>query len=87
MFSAPVQLGDLKPGMKVRITQEIDRREGNWRYAVTGEVIETFAQKTGSWNAHGKDDKLWLNRVKIRKDNGELSVLSVDPLTRYEILS
>jgi hypothetical protein len=87
MFSAPVQLGDLKPGMRVRISQEIDRREGNWKLEVTGEVIETFSQKTGSWNAHGKEDKLWLNRVKIRKDNGELSVMSVDPFTRYELLS
>lgn len=86
MFSAPVQLGDIKPGMKIRITQVIDRREGDWQLQVVGEVIETFAQKTGSWNAHGKDDKLWLNRIKIRKENGELSLMSVDPATRYEIL-
>ena len=87
MFSAPIQLGDLKPGMRIRVTQEIDRREGNWVHHVVGEVVETFAQKTGSWNAHGKDDRLWLNRIKLRKDNGELSVISVDSYTRYELLS
>lgn len=77
---------ELKPGQRVKLYQEIDRREGNWRNEVVGTVVETFAQKTGSWNAHGKDDRLWLNRIRIRKDDGEESIISVDQYTRCEIL-
>ena len=74
-------------GQRVRIHQEIDRREGNWVNEVEGTVLELMAEKTGSWFAHGKNDKLWLNRVRLQKDNGEQTVISVDQHTRYEILT
>lgn len=77
----------LKPGQKVRIHQEIDRREGAWSNDVIGTVIDVTPQKTGSWFAHGKDRKLWLNRVKLRKADGEITTLIVDQFTRYEVLA
>lgn len=79
-----VNPAQLKPGQRVRIFQEIDRREGDWCNAVEGTVVAVYPQKTGSWNAHGKNDRLWLNRIRIRKDDGEESILSVDQFTRYE---
>ena len=79
-------INECQPGQRVRITQEIDRREGNWRTEVVG-VVETVKQeKTGSWYAHSKDDKLWLLRVRLKKDDGELTTIAVDPLTRVELL-
>lgn len=77
---------ECKPGQRVRITQEIERREGNWNKHVEGVVHEIKLQKTGSWYAHGKDDKLWLCRVTLRKPDGELSKLTIDPLTEIELL-
>lgn len=77
---------ELKPGLRVRIYQEIDRREGNWQNEVVGTVVEVTPQKTGSWNAHGRDDRLWLNRIRIRKADGEESLISVDQFTRCEVL-
>ncbi len=77
---------DLKPGQKVRIHQEIDRREGAWTNEVVGTVVSVEAAKTGSWFAHGKDHKLWLNRIRLQKDNGELTTISVDQFTRFEVL-
>ena len=78
---------DCKPGQRVRITQEIERREGNWQRSVEGVVEEIKLQKTGSWYAHAKDDRLWLARLKIRKPDGELSLLSIDPLTQIELVA
>ena len=77
----------IKPGQQIRIYQEIDRREGNWANAVEGTVLEVGAEKTGSWHAHGQDDKLWLNRVRLQKADGELTTITVDQHTRFEILS
>ncbi|HMQ15833.1 MAG TPA: hypothetical protein PKC49_07655 [Phycisphaerae bacterium] len=76
----------IRAGQKVRIIQEIDRREGAWTNEVVGTVVEFRAQKTGSWYAHGKDDKLWLNRVRLRKADGEITTIAVDQFTRVEIL-
>lgn len=77
---------DCKPGQKVRITQVIDRREGNWQSEVVGTIEWLKQQKTGSWFAHSKDDKLWLYRVRLKKDDGELTTLTVDPLMRVDVV-
>lgn len=76
----------IRAGQKVRIIQEIDRREGPWINEVVGAVVDIKPQKTGSWYAHGKDYKLWLNRVLLRKADGELTTITVDQFTRVEVL-
>lgn len=79
-----VTIDDFKPGQRIRILQEIERREGNWRTEVVGVIEQVVLEKTGSWFAHAKDDKYWLLRVRLRKDDGELTTVVVDPLTRIE---
>ena len=78
---------DIQPGQRVRIYQEIDRREGNWSNAVEGTVVRAEPEKTGSWYAHGADDKLWLYRIRLQKDDGELTTVVVDQHTRCEMLN
>lgn len=77
----------IKPGQFVRVRQEIDRREGSWTNEVVGAVVEVKSEKTGSWHAHGQDDKLWLNRICLRKPDGELTTLVIDQHTQVEIIS
>jgi hypothetical protein len=76
----------IKPGDRVRIVQEIERREGNWRGEVVGTVLAVRSGKTGSWYAHGKDDKYWLLRVRLRKEDGEETVVNVDQFTTFDVL-
>ena len=73
-------------GKRVRITQCVDRREGVWSGDVIGTIVSLALQKTGSWHAHGKDAKLWLRRILLRKDDGELTTLTLDRSTRVEEL-
>ena len=77
---------DLKPGQRVRIIQEIVRREGNWQRELVGKVVWAKSEPTGSWFAHGKNDKLWLRRLRVEKENGELTTIVVDQHTRLEVL-
>lgn len=77
----------LEPGTRIRVHQEIDRREGNWTHDVEGEVVWVRSEPTGSWHAHGKNDKLWLYRIRLRKPNGELTTLVVDQHTRIDVLN
>jgi hypothetical protein len=76
----------LQPGARVRITQQIGARDYSWASDVSGTVVSFDQQPTGSWFAHSQDDKLWLDRLKLRKDDGEITTLNLDDYTHVEIL-
>jgi len=72
----------LRPGMRVKIEQSIDRRGGKWSTEVVGQVRSMEPKTTGSWYAHAKNDRYWLLRIELEKDDGEISWLTVDQHTR-----
>lgn len=75
-----------QPGQRVRITQQIPRQARIGTASVEG-VVEAFEQqKTGSWYAHSEDKKLWLDRLRIRKDDGEIVYCNLDQFSRVEVL-
>ncbi len=53
---------------------------------VEGVVLRVGQQKTGSWFAHSKDKKLWIDRVELRKDDGELAYVNLDQYSRVDVL-
>ena len=77
----------LQPGMRIRVTQIIRRRDEDWHTSVTGLVISCAEEKTGAWYAHSPHGKLMLLRVHIKKDDGELTVLILDANSQVEILN
>lgn len=81
-----MRVDQLSVGDRIRVLQQIDRREGNWTTEVTGVVEAVLDAPTGSWYAHGKKDKYWLKRIKLRKDDGEISLISLDEDSRVILL-
>lgn len=79
-------LEQLNPGTRVRITHQIPQREEVWTTTITGTVERMEQSKTGSWYAHAKHDRLWLDRLHIRADDGELIILHLDPFTNVELI-
>jgi hypothetical protein len=77
---------EFKIGQRVAVTQQIPRKAGVWTDRVEGEVVLCEQAKTGSWYAHAKDDKLWLDRLVIRKDDGEVIKINLDAYTHVETL-
>jgi len=77
-------IDEFKPGTRVTVTQQIPQRDEVWTLAVTGTVLRFEQRKTGSWFAHAKDDKLWLDRLVLRKDDGEIVVCNLDNYTHIE---
>ena len=67
------------------VTQQIAARNYTWTTDVAGTVVQFEQQQTGSWYAHGKDDKLWLDRLTLRKTDGELTTLILDEYSRVEL--
>lgn len=75
---------DIQIGDRVRVTQQIARVRGVWTNTVEGVVVNMGQAKTGSWFAHAKDDRLWLDRLELKRDDGELVVLNLDQYSRIE---
>ena len=76
----------IPPGTRVRVEQVIQRRTGAHSTIVEGEIVSHELEPTGSWYAHGKKDKLWLARLRIKKPDGEISALNLDSNSRITIL-
>ncbi|MCH8270644.1 MAG: hypothetical protein IH985_05470 [Planctomycetes bacterium] len=75
-----------KPGTRVRVTQQIPMGVRAESTTVEGAVVRFSQEKTGSWFAHSKDDKLWLDRLELVKDDGEHVVCNLDQYSRVELL-
>ena len=75
----------LAPGVRVKVTQQIAARDYTWTTTVAGTVVSYAQKETGSWVAHSRDDKLWLDRLTIKKDDGEITTLNLDDYTRIEV--
>jgi hypothetical protein len=75
----------LLPGVQVRVTQQIPHRNRTWTNDVRGTIVSYEQKQTGSWYAHSKDDKLWLDRLTVRRADGELTTLNLDDYSRVEL--
>ena len=73
-------------GSRVRVSQQVMLHDSAEVTSVEGVVLRVGQQKTGSWFAHGRDKKLWLDRVELRKDDGELVVVNLDQHSRVEVI-
>jgi hypothetical protein len=77
------------PGQRVRVTQQVPRlgnADPTDATSVEGTVVEFTQAKTGSWFAHARDKKLWLDRLVLRKDDGEIVHVNLDQYSSVDIL-
>ena len=68
-------------GTPVCVKQTIEHRDKPVQIEVVGIVQGWEDMPTGSWFAHGKDDRLWLRRLRLRKHDGEETLLIIDDST------
>ncbi|HVP73555.1 MAG TPA: hypothetical protein VMS30_07445 [Phycisphaerales bacterium] len=73
-----------QPGRRVRVTQQLAQRDRVWTNCVEGVITRYQQAKTGSWFAHARDDRLWLDRLELRLDDGEMSILNLDQYSVIE---
>ncbi len=85
-LSPEQQTSRYAPGTVVRITQQIPRRIDTVSIVVNGTVVRQERQPSGSWYARNKDNKVWLDRLVVRKDDGEITILNLDEYTVVEVI-
>ncbi|UCG32369.1 MAG: hypothetical protein JSU68_11960 [Phycisphaerales bacterium] len=76
----------IKPNTRVRVAQTIHGRKDAWTCEVEGVVLSHQPEKSESWFAHGKNGRVWLTRIRLRKDDGEITTLNLDHDSRVTIL-
>ena len=74
----------LTPGNVVEVTQQIPQRDETWTTTTRGTIVKYEQTKTGSWFAHSKDDKLWLDRLTLKLDDGEIVELNLDKYSHIQ---
>ena len=81
MFLPPTPI---VPGTRVRVTQQLPQGDQVWSAVTEGTIVRFRQAKTGSWYAHARDDRLWLDRLELRLDDGEIVVLNLDQYSAIE---
>jgi len=76
-----LELNAFAPGTRVRVTQQLPAVRRVDTTSVEGTVLRYRQSRTGSWFAHALHDRLWLDRLELRKDDGEIVVLNLDQYT------
>ena len=74
-------------GQRLRITQQIPKGDAFVTTTFEGTLQRIAQEKTGSWYAHSKDKKLWLDRLELRMDDGEQRVVNLDQHSRVEVVA
>ncbi len=72
----------LTVGHRVTVVQQVQHK--GWTNRLTGTVRGFEQRKTGSWFAHAKDDRLWLDRLVLELDDGEIVTVNLDQYSRVE---
>lgn len=66
------------PGTPVCVAEVTLRRDRSVQVRTVGVVDAWEELPTGSWHAHGRKDRLWLRRLRLRKLDGEVTLLVID---------
>lgn len=77
---------DLKPGQRVRITQQVRVGRRKWPASVEGTIRDVQTLQTGLATERNFDDVVTTTTVHFIKDNQELSSVAIDEHTRIESL-
>ena len=86
-MARPLQPPEYRIGQRVRITQQIPRAQDTFTITIEGVIRRFGQQKTGSWFAHSKDNKVWLDRLEIVRDDGEIVFCNLDQYSVVELLT
>jgi hypothetical protein len=75
-----------QPGQRVKVVQQIPQRDEVWATEIVGTVVSYEQRQSGSWFAHAKGHRIWLDRLVLRKDDGEIVICNLDSYSHIELL-
>ena len=61
-------------------------RSATWPTKTIGTVVKTERRRHGLHYQRARDDKVWSDMIVLRRDDGELTTVSVDEFTELKRL-
>ena len=80
----PLTKKKYEPGTRLRVSQQMPLRDESWTTTVEGVVVRHEQVRTHSSYAHSRDFRHWLDRLELKKDDGELVLLNLDQFSKIE---
>ena len=78
---------DLRPGDHVELTHEVKVGFRSWTATTRGEVVRTDRQRHGLHYRRNRDEGAYSDIIVLRKDDGELTTVTLDEFSRLKRVS
>ncbi len=76
----------LRPGAVVKVVQTVKVGQKVWTTATSGTVVRTERRHRGLHFRRAADDKVFGDVIVLRRDDGELTTVSMDENTKLEVV-
>jgi hypothetical protein len=74
-------LADLRPGDRVEVVHHVLVGAKHWTTTTCGTVVRAERRRHGLHFQRAGDDKVWSDFVVLRRDDGELTTVTLDEFT------
>jgi hypothetical protein len=79
---------ELQPGDRVEIVHEVKVGSSKtWSTKSVGTVVNTERRRQGLHYRRSVDDKVFADMIKLKRDDGELTTITMDEFTELRRLS
>jgi hypothetical protein len=73
---------ELKPGDRVEVAHQVKVGSSKtWMTNTTGTVVNTERRRQGLHFRRALDDKVFADMIKLKRDDGELTTITMDEFT------
>ncbi len=79
---------ELQPGDRVEVIHEVKVGSSKtWSTKTVGTVVNTERRRQGLHYRRSVDDKVFADMIKLKRDDGELTTITMDEFTELHRLS
>ena len=79
-------IAELKPGDRIEVVHEIKVGLTRWPMRSVGEVVRVERRRHGLHYQRNRDDKVFSDLIVMRRDDGELTTVTLDEFTEIKRL-
>jgi hypothetical protein len=80
------RVAQLQPGDRIEVDHEVKVGMTRWHTKTVGEVVRTDRLRHSLHFDRNFDDKVWSDIIVLKREDGELTTVTVDEFTRVRVL-